>query len=173
MTVRKRKKKHRMRGNRTHGGGNTKNRRGSGVRGGRGRAGGHKHKFSTYMHDFGVKKRLKPKTLKQKALNLEELERRIPEWIEEKKASREANGVIIDGKKTGFFKILSEGSINEKIILKNLKASKKAAEKIQKAGGMVESKEKQKKKETKQAGEKEKPMEKAAEEKIKEKGEKQ
>ena len=62
MVVRKRRKKNRMRGSRTHGCGGTKQKRGSGGRGGVGLAGGHKHKFSLYYADhFGEKSGLKPK----------------------------------------------------------------------------------------------------------------
>ena len=59
MVVRRRKKKNKLRGQRTHGGGGTKNRRGAGCRGGVGKAGSHKHKFSKYYVEFGIKKKLK------------------------------------------------------------------------------------------------------------------
>ena len=53
MPERTRRKKNKLRGNRTHGKGNTKNHRGAGSKGGRGRAGSHKHKFSKYYKTFG------------------------------------------------------------------------------------------------------------------------
>lgn len=144
MVVRHRKKKNKMRGNRTHGGGNTKNRRGSGIQGGHGRAGSHKHKFSKYWQDFGVKIRLKPKKALGKALNLEELQKMIPAMIEGKRALKEAEGILIDGRKAGIAKVLGKGNIKEKIILSNVKATAKAIEKILQAGGSVKGIEKAK-----------------------------
>ena len=58
MVVRKRRKVNKQLGERTHGHGDTKNWRGSGNRGGVGRAGSHKHKFSKYWMTFGIKRRL-------------------------------------------------------------------------------------------------------------------
>ena len=57
MTIRKRKKKNKLRGHRTHGKGDTKNHRGAGSRGGVGRAGSHKHKFTKYYGEFGTEKK--------------------------------------------------------------------------------------------------------------------
>ena len=45
MARRNTSRRFKHRGNRTHGGGNTKNRRGKGNRGGVGRAGYHKHRW--------------------------------------------------------------------------------------------------------------------------------
>ncbi len=148
---RKRKKKDKQRGMRTHGKGNTKNSRGAGTRGGRGKAGSHKHKYSKYYKEFGGKKAMKPKK-KPKALNLSELETELPGLLEKKKAVEKGGKVFLDGKTAGIGKILSRGSIKYKLSLKNIKASEKAAEKIIAAGGEILAEEKKAEKK----GEKEK-----------------
>ncbi|MBN2066869.1 MAG: uL15 family ribosomal protein [Candidatus Diapherotrites archaeon] len=138
MVVRRRRKKNKVRGNRTHGKGDTKNRRGAGSRGGRGRAGSHKHKFTKYYGEFGTeKKKLREKTTVN-AINLDQLQQQLPKMLAEKKAVKEGNSIVIDGNKIGFGKILSMGNLKEKLVARNIRASKKAMEKIEKAGGKVE-----------------------------------
>lgn len=138
MSVRKRKKKDKQRGMRTHGKGNTKNSRGAGSRGGRGRAGSHKHKYSKYYESFGGTKHMKP-AKKKKSLNILELETAVKSLIAKKKAEERNGSIFIDGKKAGISKILGRGTPTKKLVLKNIKASSRATEKIVKAGGKVES----------------------------------
>ena len=135
MTVRKRRKKNKLRGQRTHGKGDTKNKRGSGSRGGIGRAGSHKHKYSKYYMVFGTEKKKikgKPRLL---TVNLDDLARLIPSWEKENKVERKGKAIILDGKKIGIGKILGRGSIEFPVFLKNIKASAKTVEKIEKAQG--------------------------------------
>jgi len=134
MVVRKRRKKNKMRGNRMHGGGNTKNRRGSGNRGGVGRAGSHKHKFSKYWMTFGVKRTLKAKE-RPKAINLEEITRRTALWLAQGRATKDGGMVVLDGDVLGFEKVLGKGNVDEKIKIINAKASKGALKKILAKGG--------------------------------------
>ncbi len=134
MVVRRRRKKNKLRGHRTHGAGGTKNRRGAGTRGGVGRAGSHKHKFSKYYLTFGIKRKLKAKK-KGKAINLIDISRKLDAWVESGKAAGENGVIVLDGKKLGFAKILSVGNVKEKIKIVNAKVSAKAAEKIAEAGG--------------------------------------
>ncbi len=136
MARRQRRKSNKMRGMRTHGAGNKKNRRGKGVRGGVGKAGSHKHKFSKYYADFGVKSTFKPRR-KEPAVNLEMIARSLPRWIESGKAGKEGAYTVIDGKALGFGKVLGRGKIAEKIRLENATASGQAAKKIIAAGGIV------------------------------------
>ncbi|MDD5163988.1 MAG: uL15 family ribosomal protein [Candidatus ainarchaeum sp.] len=142
MAVRKRKRKNRYRGHRTHGAGNNKNRRGAGNRGGRGRAGSHKHKFNLYAGTFGTERpKLLPKSV-ARAINIDLIVQSLPKWIAEKKAEKTGEGIIIDGEKIGFDKLLGKTNVlREKLIIKNLKASKKASERILAAGGRIESEE--------------------------------
>ncbi len=144
MVVRQRRKKNKLRGQRTHGAGNTKNRRGSGCKGGVGRAGSHKHKFSIYWKEFGKHSKLLTKTEKN-SMNLEEFIASIPEWVEEKNAVKTPNGFEIDGKKICVEKILGRGNVNAKLSLKNIAVSKHAEEKILSAGGTIEKVEKKEK----------------------------
>ena len=125
MVVRKRRRVNKLRGRRTHGAGDTKNRRGAGSRGGRGRAGSHKHKFSKYWMTFGMKRKLKAKR-KLIAVNLQE----IHKFLDEKG--------VLDGNAKGIGKILGKGELKKKIIARNVKVSGQAAEKIKAAGGKIE-----------------------------------
>lgn len=136
MVVKRRRKKNKLRGQRTHGGGGTKNRRGAGSRGGVGRAGSHKHKFSKYYLDFGVKRTLKAKK-KAITINVEEIQEKIEEWLASKKAQNENGIIIIDGKNIGFGKVLGRGTITKKIKIENASLTRKAAEKITGAGGQI------------------------------------
>ncbi len=132
----KRKKKEKLRGKRSHGKGNTKNKRGAGSRGGRGKAGSKKHKFTKYYTEFGNKKKLKPKT-RGKAINLND----VNLLIEKKDFEKQNEFIIFDGEKLKISKILSKGTLNQKVLFKNINASKKAVEKINNSGSKIEEKE--------------------------------
>jgi large subunit ribosomal protein L15 len=118
-------KNDRLRGNRSHGKGNTKNDRGSGCKGGKGRGGSFKHKFSKYYVTIGTKSRLKPKK-ELKTINLCDLE-----FISQDKTE-------INLKDLGYDKILGKGNISKKLIIKNAQATEKAKQKIEQAGGKIE-----------------------------------
>lgn len=138
MVVRKRRKKNTLRGNRVHGKGDTKNKRGAGCRGGRGRAGSHKHKFTKYWKTFGKYGTLKvKKTLI--GINISDLVDKLPKLVSANKVEKSKGAYIIDGNKLKFDKILGRGKLKEQLILKNIEVSKKAAEIIEKAGGKIEN----------------------------------
>jgi len=118
------------------GAGNTKNRRGAGGRGGRGKAGTNKHRF----HTAG---RLKPRRYKQKIMskkgkeiNLTDLNAKLDLLVINGKVKKEGDKYIVD-KYSGIAKVLSEGEVTKKIILR-VNASEKAIAKIIKAGGKFE-----------------------------------
>jgi large subunit ribosomal protein L15 len=137
MTVRRRRKKNTVRGHRTHGQGDTKNRRGAGSRGGRGRAGSHKHKYTKYFGTFGKnKKKVIGKPLGP-SINLDQIEQLLPTWIAAEKVSKEGNKIIVDGKKIGFAKILARGQLKSKVVFENFKASQRAMEKLKESGSVV------------------------------------
>ncbi len=138
MVVRKRGMRKKQRGERTHGHGDTKNRRGSGNRGGVGKAGSHKHKFSKYYPTFGVKVRLNPKP-KGKALNLEQIMQELPKWKAQGKVVQEEGQWVIDGTRLKVAKVLGSGSIASNLLFKNIAVTEKAREKIEAADGEVES----------------------------------
>ncbi len=118
-------KKDRLRGNRSHGKGNTKNNRGSGCKGGKGRGGSFKHKFSKYYVTIGKRITQLPKQ-KPKTINLIDLQILSKDKTE------------IDLKEYGYGKILGKGNLTKKLIIKNAQATKKAQEKIEAQGGKVE-----------------------------------
>lgn len=137
MVLRKKKKTNKLRGNRYHGKGNTKNRRGAGSRGGVGRAGSTKHKFSKYYVDFGTKIRLKPKE-KGDSINLSELEKYLNTKLEKKLIEKNNDVFVVNGKKCGLGKILGRGNIAIKIEAINVKATQNAKDKIESLGGKIQ-----------------------------------
>lgn len=135
MTERTRRKKNKVRGERTHGKGGTKNNRGAGTRGGRGNAGSNKHKFHSIGRVAERKYRLKPVT-KGKIISVGNLSEKIPALLEKGKV-REENGMIIVDSKSGYGKVLGQGNIDKKVLLK-IDASKSTVKKIEEAGGKFE-----------------------------------
>ncbi|MFA6489325.1 MAG: uL15 family ribosomal protein [Candidatus Micrarchaeia archaeon] len=131
MVTRQKKRNRKFNGSRNHGKGNTKNRRGKGGKGGWGRAGMHKHRF-TYItayepdffgvHGFASLKKGKIKTINLHVIDqlatLDKLEKR------EGKAYFEFEG-----------KVLGAGSIAKPVVVKAISFSGGAAEKIKAAGG--------------------------------------
>lgn len=126
MTVRIKSRKSKHLGNRTYGGGNTKNRRGKGSRGGKGRAGWHKHKWllTIKLGEHKNRKRgFHGPSVKPAIITLTQLSKRIQDGKYE--------GEIVL-KKT---KVLSNGSYNHKIKVRAQSFTVKAREKITAAGG--------------------------------------
>ena len=118
------------RGSRTHGRGK-KAGRGAGLKGGRGNAGLHKHKYMymlKYMPDhFGRRGFKRPQELikEDKTINVGLLEERFPNVKE------------INLEEKGFDKLLGAGVVNKPLVIKVPKASKRAIEKIESKGGKV------------------------------------
>ena len=127
MTLRKRRKRVKRLGSRTYSG-NTKNQRGSGIKGGTGKAGGHKHKFNIRWMDFGGQKAM-PAKPKEKAMNLYEIEERKEELLKKGLLEKEGEKIIIDGKKLGIAKVLGLGSLSFEAEFRNVKLSKKTRKK--------------------------------------------
>jgi large subunit ribosomal protein L15 len=137
MVERQRRKKNKVRGERTHSKGGTKNNRGAGTRGGRGNAGSNKQKFHTLNRVKPIKYRLKPKTEKI-AVSLGTLDSIIERLVEKGKVKEEKGMFVID-ENSGYEKILSQGKITKKLLVK-INTSKEAAEKIITAGGKIDFK---------------------------------
>ncbi|MFH1751345.1 MAG: uL15 family ribosomal protein [archaeon] len=144
MVIRKQRKKNKLRGNRTHGKGNTANKRGGGSRGGRGRAGSKKHKYNTYPEKFQKKKdnlkqkKLKPKQEKITSINLIDLNYFIKKNKGKLKTIEKDGKKLIDLRKAGINKILSYGNIEFQVLISKGMASKKALEKMLKTGSVIE-----------------------------------
>ena len=125
MPGRKRKKIGTMRGSRSCGTGNVKNKRGSGNKGGVGNAGLHKHKWSWITAndpDRYGREGLKRRSVQGKVMNLYEI-----------------NSLAEGGKKEMEFKgkVLATGKIRHPVAVKALSWSARAEEKIKAAGGSI------------------------------------
>ena len=133
MTDRKRRKKNKLRGQRTMGAGNTKNRRGAGGRGGRGKAGTNKHRFHTAGRLKPTLYRQKIMSVKGKAIKIGDLNARLDDFVAKGLVVKEGEKYIVS-KTSGFAKVLSQGEVNHKIVLK-INAAAGAVKKILAAGG--------------------------------------
>jgi len=74
---------------------------------------------------------------KRKRVNLFSIESNIENYIKKGIAKKSGNGFEID---LSGFKILGEGEVKNKMIIKALEASASAIEKVEKAGGKIELK---------------------------------
>jgi large subunit ribosomal protein L15 len=131
--ARKEGRKKKYLGRRSFGGGNVKNRRGSGNRGGRGNAGLHKHRYSwtvKYAPDwFGKHGFVNYSKKKVETMHLYEINRRALMNKLEKKENRYY--FEFDGK------ILGTGELTVPLMVKAMGWSKNAEEKIKKMGGEI------------------------------------
>jgi len=127
-----RRKTKKFRGSMTHGRGK-KGGRGAGLRGGRGNAGLHKHRYMymlKYMPDhFGSHGFKRPQNLikKDKTINVGELEEKFP------------GKKTIDLTKEGYDKVLGAGKVDISLKLTVKTASQKAIEKIKDKGGEIKT----------------------------------
>ncbi len=134
MKLKKRKKSSRFRGSHTHARGFKKKARGSGHRGGKGMAGTGKRAdqrktlilnlpYKYFGKDKALRRKQKPKL---KSINLQQITSNLPSFPNDKES------INLKG-----YKILGEGDINKKLIIKASAASKSAIEKIKKSGGEI------------------------------------
>ena len=143
MVVRREKK--RRRGERTYHGRHGYP-RGGGSRGGRGNAGLHKHKWIRTLkynkEHFGKKgftsPRKKYKWQFPRVINIGKIDEKIEEFVKLGIATKKDNTYIVDVGKLNVDKILGNGKLFHKLVLKNVKEiSKKAKEKIESLGGKI------------------------------------
>ena len=97
-------------------------------------------------------KGFKSRNLSKLAINLDKLEAKFKDGEKVNSKTLKAKGLI--RKEDQPVKILSDGKITKKIIIENLQISKKASDKIEKAGGKIEVFDKKEKKEEKASSEK-------------------
>jgi len=128
-----------QRGSRTHGWGRVGQHRAGGSRGGHGKAGFHKHKWSyviKYEPDyFGKKGFTSPKSVGRKVnvINVG-----VVDQIAEKLSTRKDKGkFFIDLESLGYTKLLGTGNVTKPLIVKVSSCSKSATEKIKEAGGQI------------------------------------
>ena len=131
-----------FRGSRTHGRGK-KAGRGAGLRGGRGNAGLHKHKWiSIVKYDpdhFGHHGFKRPQSVVQAkiTMNLSEVEQFLPSLSKDGFAEEKGGKWTVDLTKMGVDKLLGSGRISTPISVKVAEASASAQEKLKKAGGKI------------------------------------
>jgi len=142
---RPRKKSRKLRGSRTHGYGIQGQHRGSGSRGGFGKAGLKKHKWTwvvKYAPDyFGAGRRgFKPPTKKTEVekpvVNVNQLRELVSKVKPQEKDDRGLP--ILNLVELGYGKLLGKGRATVAVHVIALAASKSAIEKVEKAGGVVE-----------------------------------
>ena len=139
--VKKRSKRSRLRGRKTCGWGSKKKHRGSGSKGGKGMAGTGKKAgqkitfvnkyFPGYLGKSGFTSRLQTKN-KNEAISLDDINKKLDTFIKEGIAKKTAEGIEIN---LPNYKILSNGKLKEKFIIKAKAFSEKAKEKINSSGG--------------------------------------
>ncbi len=128
MMIRKRRKYRKYLGHRTHHG-DTKNRRGAGVRGGRGRAGAWDHKKKTYMPP--PKKGFRnPTTRKLKEITTARLNTLVERGVAEKEG--EVYVLHLED-----HVLLSKGEVKYPIRVYVARATERAVERVKRAGGEV------------------------------------
>jgi large subunit ribosomal protein L15 len=140
MVVRKEKKHRKFRGHRTYHGGHKKW-RGGGSRGGRGKAGMHKHKWSyttKYEPDhFGKRGFVRPTEVMReiKSINLKDLDKLTEKLVEQKLVEKEDDKIKINLQKIGYNKLLGSGKLTKPLIIEAKYFSKSAIKKIEEIGG--------------------------------------
>ena len=134
-------KRSKYRGSRTCGGGTSKNRRGAGNRGGRGRAGHRDHRFSHFLiandvhngkHGFVNKN---PSRLT--ALDIGEIDQMADDLVATGKAALEGDVIVIDAGQIGIDKILGGGQVTKKMNISALSVTDRARQKIEENGGQI------------------------------------
>jgi len=146
MKIKKRKKSTRMhgRGMGTHGGGARKKRKGSGHRGGIGMAGSGKRADqkktlvlklygSSYFGKQGITSRGTKRDIR-KRINLRDIFSNLNSYLKKGIAKENPKGIEINLKG---YKILGDGEVKKKIIIRAKEASASAMEKVKKAGGEI------------------------------------
>jgi large subunit ribosomal protein L15 len=131
-----------FRGSRTHGRGK-KAGRGAGLRGGRGNAGLHKHKWISvvkYCPDyFGHHGFKRPQSVVSDkiTMNLSEVEQSLPTLAKDGFAVEKDGKWIVDLTKLGVDKLLGSGRISTAMTVRVAEASATALEKLKSAGGVL------------------------------------
>ncbi len=139
---RREKKTKKYRGSRFHGYGKLRQHRGGGRRGGRGKAGLHKHKWTWTTAKapdyFGRGRRgfKVPKAVSRKTINLGQIEKKLEEFLRLNIASKTPDGMLeVNLVKAGYEKVLGMGRLSSPITIKCKAFSESAVKKIEEVGG--------------------------------------
>ena len=137
------RKVRKQRGSRTHGWGQIGQHRAGGGRGGHGKAGLDKHKW-TYVikHDptYWIKKGfVSTKTLGKKVniINVGKLDDLVDKLESEKKLERKEKKIFLDLESLGYDKLLGTGDVIKPILVKVASYSEAASRKLETAGGQI------------------------------------
>jgi len=131
-----------FRGSRTHGRGK-KAGRGAGLRGGRGNAGLHKHKWIStvkyFPEHFGRHGFKRPQSVVsgKVTMNLSEVELSLPSLSKDGIATQKDGKWTVDLSKLGVDKLLGSGKIKTPLMVKVTEASANAEKKLKAAGGAL------------------------------------
>ena len=135
------RKVRKQRGSRTHGWGPVGQHRGGGMRGGHGRAGRRKHKWTyviKYQPDYFGKHGFKrPWSHKPETMNVGELDEKVETLLASGLAEKVENGIAINLNDVGVEKLLGSGKVTHPLIVKAKSWSSAAAQKIEKTGGQI------------------------------------
>ncbi|MHA1668481.1 MAG: uL15m family ribosomal protein [Candidatus Heimdallarchaeaceae archaeon] len=143
MTVRTRKKVRKRRGSRTHGWGVIRTHRKSGMRGGVGKSGPKSRHWIQVIKGLrppiGKRGFIRPQAIdkKIKTINISHLEAMLPTLIKNEKAIQKGKSYEINLKELGYKKLLAQGQVSTPLVVTVKRASEKAIEKIEAAGGKV------------------------------------
>jgi len=143
MTVRFKKRSRKYRGSRSHGWGKTKKHKKSGIRGGVGKAAPKSHHWLQVItgkrSPIGKRGFVRPPTTvrKLKTINVSHLEAMVPRLLKENKVTKEKNLYKIDLTQLGYEKLLGQGEVTLPLEITVEEASERAIEKIEQAGGKV------------------------------------
>jgi large subunit ribosomal protein L15 len=142
MVVRQARRKKRYLGTRTRGAGDTKNRRGAGSRGGRGKAGHFGHHWIKFREEEGkVSQKAQTRDIAISLLMLNDYVDNLVETSEIKKSDLE-KGVEIDfaenKKLKKYTKIIGRTEPKYKFIFKNVKSTENVKKMVESKGGKIE-----------------------------------
>jgi large subunit ribosomal protein L15 len=140
----KERKVRKQRGSRTHGYGQVgQHRSGGGGRGGHGKAGYDKHKWTyvlkydpTYWEKKGF---VSTRTLGKKVsiINVGKLDDLVDKLDSEKKLERKDKKIFLDLESLGFDKLLGTGEVSKPLLVKVASYSDAASRKLEEAGGEI------------------------------------
>ncbi len=135
------RKVRKQRGSRTHGWGQVTQHRKGGSRGGYGKTGGHKHRWTytvKYTPDrYGKKGFNNPTRVAYNSINIGELDEAVGRLLDTGIAVKDEEGIIIDLSKIGIDKLLGSGRVDTPLIIKVEFCSQQASRKIEEAGGKI------------------------------------
>ena len=137
----KERKVRKKRGSRTHGYGQIGQHRSGGGRGGHGKAGLDKHKWTyvlKYDPTYWEKKGFVPaKTKTASIINVGDLDDLVAKLESEKKLAKKDKMIFLDLEDLGYDKLLGKGEIIKPVLVKVASYSETASKKLEGAGGQI------------------------------------